>query len=341
MGLLVIPLLLLNAMTVLVLGRAALDLANRALNGTLAYRTSNALRALQGVAVLAMVVAVRWSGGGIGAIVLGTGTIALVAAGFGGRAALGLVSSTERREPGRQRMRQPGEFSPGLSAGRFWRFVFLLYIVSISGYFTWPGFASSVLGVISDGVGGVALFNTGYQIPQTISVVLLSGFQGVYTPMFAHLLVTPDTLRTAYQEVVKVYAVLLIPAAAGLLVMLGDYIPLVYGPAFAPAVPIAQILTVALLVESFLDLGGILLTTAALVRPVLLAQSLVVLGAGPFLLAANSGILVLTAAIFPAGRLLVALVKHLFARRQFGGQFPWAFLARASLPSLVMVAVRR
>jgi len=161
----------------------------------------------------------------------------------------------------------------------------------------------------------------------------------MYTPMFAHLLVTPDTLRTAYQEVIKVYAVLFIPAAAGLLVMLGDYIPLVYGPAFAPAVPIAQILTVAFLVETFLDLGGILLTTAALARPVLLAQSLVVLGAGPFLLAANSGNLVLTAAIFPAGRLLATLVKHLFARRQFGVQFPWAFLARASLPSLVMVAV--
>ena len=55
-----------------------------------------------------------------------------------------------------------------------------------------------------------------------------------------------------------------------------------------PAVPITRILTVALFVEVFLSLGGILLTTAELVRPVVLAQLLIVLGAGPFVLAAST-----------------------------------------------------
>ena len=128
--------------------------------------------------------------------------------------------------------------------------------------------------------------------------------------MFTRLLATPDNLRTAYREVSKVQAALLIPAAAGLLVMLGDYIPLIYGQAFGPAVPVARILTVALFVEAFLSLGGIVLTTAELARPVLLAQTLIVLGAGPFVLAARTGDLVLTAAIFPIGRLLAALAKH-------------------------------
>ena len=123
-------------------------------------------------------------------------------------------------------------------------------------------------------MGAVALFNVGYQIPQTIAVLLLSSFQGLYTPMFARLLLRPDDLRTAYQEACKVHALLLIPAAAGLLVMLDAYIPLIYGQEFAPAVPVARILTAALFVESFLGLSGILLVTAELARPVLLAQIL-------------------------------------------------------------------
>ena len=137
-----------------------------------------------------------------------------------------------------------------------------------------------MLAVVSDGVQAVALFNTGYQIPHMIAVLLLASFQGLYVPMFTRLLATPDNLRTAYREVSKVQAALLIAAAAGLLVMLGDYIPLIYGQAFGPAVPVARILTVALFVEAFLSLGGILLTTAELARPVLLTQTLIVLGAG-------------------------------------------------------------
>ena len=131
--------------------------------------------------------------------------------------------------------RQSGEFSPGLLTRRFWRFVLFLYFTSLTGYFARPGFASTALGAVSGGVGAVALFNVGYQIPQTIAVLLLSSFQGLYTPMFARLLLRPDDLRTAYQEACKVHALLLIPAAAGLLVMLDAYIPLIYGQEFCSA----------------------------------------------------------------------------------------------------------
>ncbi|HIM50567.1 MAG TPA: hypothetical protein EYM36_01470 [Acidobacteria bacterium] len=359
MALLVIPLLLLNAMTVriaaafqlgehgtfllqavtvLALGRAVLDLANRTLQGALAHRTANLFLVLQAGAVLTLIVVLLSTGGGIGAIVLGMGMIALVTAGFGSRTAIGVVGA-DHGEPSPRAKRQSGEFSPGLPASRFWHFVLFLYLISISSYFAQPGFASPVLAVVSDGVQAVALFNTGYQIPHMIAVLLLASFQGLYVPMFTRLLATPDNLRTAYREVSKVQAALLIPAAAGLLVMLGDYIPLIYGQAFGPAVPVARILTVALFVEAFLSLGGILLTTAELARPVLLTQTLIVLGAGPFVLAARTGDLVLTAAIFPLGRLLAALAKHLVARQRFGVRFPWTFVARASLPSLCMVAI--
>ena len=285
---------LFQAVTVLALGRAVLDLANRTLQGALAHRTANLFLVLQAGAVLTLIVVLLSTGGGIGAIVLGMGMIALVTAGFGSRTAIGVVGA-DHGEPSPRAKRQSGEFSPGLPASRFWHFVLFLYLISISNYFAQPGFASPVLAVVSDGVQAVALFNTGYQIPHMIAVLLLASFQGLYVPMFTRLLATPDNLRTAYREVSKVQAALLIPAAAGLLVMLGDYIPLIYGQAFGPAVPVARILTVALFVEAFLSLGGILLTSAELARPVLLAQTLIVLGAGPFVLAARTGDLVLTA----------------------------------------------
>ena len=360
MGLFVIPLLLLNAMTarvsaafqlgehgafllhavtVLALGRAALDLADRTLHGLMAHRASNVIRGLQGVAVLVLVVAIRRWEGGIGALVIGTGAIALVAASLGGHVALGLARSSDKRQLGPDPVRQSGEFSPGLSVGRFWNFALLLYFGTVSGYFSGAGFASATLGIVSDGVEAVTLFNTGHQIPLMVSVVLLGGFQGLYVPLFGRLISTPDRLRTGYQEVIKVYAILLIPAGAGLLVMLGDYIPLLYGQAFSPAVPIARILTVVIFVIAFLGLGGIVLTAAELSRPVASAQMLLVLGAVPFVLAASTGDLVLTAMIFPAGRLLASGAKHLIARRRFELRFPVAFVARVTLPSLVMIAV--
>ena len=198
-------------------------------------------------------------------------------------------------------------------------------------------FSNLLVRLVSDGLGMVALFNT--LSAKMVGVLLLSSLQGLYIPMFSRLLAAPENLRTAYNEVCKVHAIFLIPAGVGLLVMLDAYIPLLYGPAFAPAVPIAKILTVALFVESFLALGGTLLTTAELARPVLWTQALVVLGVGPFVFAASTGNLVLTAAIFPVGRLLAALAKHFVARRLFGVRLPWAFLGRAALPSLAMGTV--
>ena len=329
---------LLQAATVLALGRAAVDLSNRALQGALAHREANTILALQAVAVLALIAVLLWSGGSIGTLILGMGAIGLATAWFGSRTASRALAAAGRKQSPKAH-RQSGEFSPGLLTRRFWRFVLLLYFTSLSGYFAHPSFASTALGTVSGGVRAVALFNIGYQIPQTIAVLLLASFQGLYTPMFARLLLRPDDLRTAYQEACKVHALLLIPAAAGLLVMLDAYIPLIYGQEFAPAVPVARILTAALFVESFLGLSGILLVTAELARPVLLAQILIVLGAGPFVIAAGSDNLVLTAAIFRVGPLLASVVKHVVAKQRFVIRIPWAFIARSSLPSLTMVVV--
>ena len=127
--------------------------------------------------MLTLIVVLVSTGGGIGAIVLGMGMIALVTAGFGSRTAIGVVGA-DHGEPSPRAKRQSGEFSPGLPASRFWHFVLFLYLISISSYFAGPGFASPVLAVVSDGVQAVALFNTGYQIPHMIAVLLLASFQG-------------------------------------------------------------------------------------------------------------------------------------------------------------------
>ena len=209
---------LVQAASLLAFGRAALDLANRALQSALAHRQINQLLVLQAGTVMAVVVVV--SPAGMGAVVLSIAIVTLVVAGLGGRVAItlfGAVDSTTGREPGPGR--QPGEFSPGMPAKRFWSYLLFLYASSALGAFAQPALANLVLGLVSDGLGMVALFNTAYQIPKMVGVLLLSSLQGLYIPMFSRLLAAPENLRTAYNEVCKVHAIFLIPAGVGLLVM--------------------------------------------------------------------------------------------------------------------------
>ena len=65
--------------------------------------------------------------------------------------------------------------------------------------------------------------------------------------------------------------------------MMSDYIPLLYGRAFEPAVPVARVLVALLFTETAFNLGNIILSIDERYRPVLCAQGLLVLAAPLFL----------------------------------------------------------
>ena len=118
--------------------------------------------------------------------------------------------------------------------------------------------------------------------------------------------------------------------------MMSDYIPLLYGRAFEPAVPVARVLVALLFTETAFNLGNIILSIDERYRPVLCAQGLLVLAAPLFLWTARHFGLIPGVAVLGSARLASVLVGYFVARRLYGMRFPWRFSLRVAAVSAVM-----
>jgi O-antigen/teichoic acid export membrane protein len=215
-----------------------------------------------------------------------------------------------------------------------------MYVFEASNYFAAPAFASPALAALSNGPAVVALFNVAFQFPMTVVVVILAGFQGLYRPLFAGVIAerSPERIRTAFAEISKVQAALLIPSGIGLGLLLPDFITLFFTEQFAGAAVLAQILCACLFLEALLNLGNILLSVDHRYAPVLTAQALRIVGAPAFVWFAARGDMVLATAAFGAGRLLAVGLGFVVARRLYGVRFPVEFTARVCLATVLMAA---
>ena len=82
----------------------------------------------------------------------------------------------------------------------------------------------------------VAIFATSYFVASSTVTMVVSGFRGIYRPAFAHVMSAGDRaeLRRAFDLINKVQVLAVIPAGAGLAVMVGDYLPLLMAPHSRP-----------------------------------------------------------------------------------------------------------
>ena len=331
---------LLHMLSVLVILRAANDLAVKSLQALLAHLWANLLLFLQALLVAAALVFTFAQGLGMQELVTALTVVAAVVLAVGTTmVARGVRSVAVHRPRPAGAAEQPDPTR--LSARRVGGFAAFMYLFELANYFALPAFASTALMAATGDMGQVALFNVGFQFPIMVVVVMLAGFQGLYRPMFAGLFSQGDLHRvcTAFREVSKVQAVLLLPAGAGLAIMVGDYVPLLFGPQFAPAVPVARILCVFLFTESLFNLGSIMLSVDHRYAPVLAAQSLRILAAPIFVWVAANGQLLLATTVFGAGRLMAALIGYLIARRRYGIRFPLGFVARVAGLAFFMAVV--
>jgi O-antigen/teichoic acid export membrane protein len=224
---------------------------------------------------------------------------------------------------------------------RFWQFALFMFTFEVSHYFETPGFASPALAAATGGAAMVALFNVAFQVPMMVVVVILSGLQGVYRPLFARVMAekAPERVRTAFAEISKVQAALLIPAGVGLILMLPDYIPLLFTDRFHGAVPLAQILCALIFFETLFNLGNILLSVDHRYAIVLAAHAVRIAAAPVFVWLALRGDMVLATIAFGAGRVLASGLGHVVAHRAYGVRFPVAFTARVCLSTAMMAIV--
>jgi len=216
-----------------------------------------------------------------------------------------------------------------------------MYVFEMSNYFAQPAFASPALAAVSSGPATVALFNVAFQIPLMTVVVILAGFQGLYRPLFSGVIAerSPERIRTAFSEVTKVQAILLIPAGVGLALMLPDYITLLFTSQFAAAAPLARVLCACLFVEALFNLGNILLSADHRYGLSLAAQALRIVGAFVFVWLAMRGSVLLATTAFGMGRVLASAFGFIVARRVYHVQLPVVFITRVSLAAIMMAAV--
>lgn len=320
---------LLRVASMLALLRAGSDLAVRALQALLAHARANLVQLAQAIALLAAVAWALRAGASMTALFI---ALTLAAAAITIGAGLLVRRQTEAVPAA------AGTAADPVTWPRFWRFAIFMYVFEVSHYFETPGFASPALATAAQGTATVALFNVAFQIPMMVVVFILAGLQGVYRPLFARVMAEndPERLRTAFAEITKVQAALLIPSGVGLGLLLPDYILLLFTDRFADAVPLARILCAFIFVETLFNLGNILLSIDHRYRIVFAAHALKIGAAPVFLWLAMRGELVLATAAFGAGRLLASGFSHVAAHRLYGVRFPVAFTVRVALATLLM-----
>ena len=326
----------------LVVARAVIELAAKVLNTFFAQAWTNGLALLQAALDIALVVAALFLGYGMAGVL----SALAISAGFVAIISIGCVVVRVRRiderglEERRTAMADPENALPARA-----RFTLFTYIFELSLLFVGMGFAAPALAIVL-GPEDVALFGVAFRLSIMSVGLVVTGFRGLYRPLFARLRLRDDLeqLQRAFTTVAKAQLVLLLPAGIGLVVMCGDYIPLLFGVEFLPAVQVSWVLVTFMYAETAFNLPVIILSVDEQYRAVFVSQSVMILAAPLFVLAAATVGLVGAGAVFGVARLASALCAYAYCRTRYGLRFPWSFagrVARVSLPMGGLLACAR
>ncbi len=334
---------ILRLASVLIVARAVIELAARTLTAFFGQLQSNSLQLLQGSLDIVLVGAALVGGyeiAGVFGMVAVSGVVTAIAALAVVRRMLRSLNAGEHGAPFAPAHPEATRAAVDAERSRFAGFATFTFLFELSIYFADKSFAAPALAIVL-GRDEVALFSYGYALAFMSVALMVASFRGVYRPMFAHLRGRndPDQLCRAFAGISKAQLVILVPAGVGLFIMAADYIPLLYGPEFTPAVPVTRTFIVLLYTQTAFNLGMIWLSIDERYRAVLWTQSILVIVAPFFLIAAASAGLVPAAILFGGARVVVSVTGYLICRRDYGFRFPWSFAARVAVVAAAMGAV--
>jgi O-antigen/teichoic acid export membrane protein len=324
--------LLLQWLTLLLVGRASLDFLYRVLDSFLQQSRVNALSLVNGTLDVCLAAGAVLLGFRIAGVIAALGVSALITT----CVAANVVVRQVREIPER-----PDASPEALPLTRIWKLSLITYLRDVSMYFATPAFASPVLASVLGAPEPVALFAIGYFIAASTVALTVSGFRGVYRPVFARVLAAdePRQLQRAFDLMNKAQILAVVPAGFGLAVMVGDYLPLLYGDSFAAAIPIARLLVALMFAETVFAIAGLVLWADERYLAVLQAQSVIILAAPIFVWTANRFGLLAAAAVLGASRLGSSVIGYQLARQRYDIQYPWKFAGRVFVISSVMAGV--
>lgn len=112
-----------------------------------------------------------------------------------------------------------------------------------------------ILGI--EALGFYALAYTIANLPSTQITQLVSR---IMFPVYSKLQDDKNALRSAYLKVLSYVSMIAVPMAFGIFVIAPDFVKVVLGEKWMPAVPVLQVLTIAGLIRSIAAVGGFLFT---------------------------------------------------------------------------------
>ncbi len=238
---------------------------------------------------------------------------------------------------GSEGVQPPAPAGPALVPQRFVAFSLFAYLDKLSSYFSSPAFVLVVLALYL-GDREVALFSLATSFLVRVMNFALSPFTGIVMPLLTTAFASGDrTLpQRSFTLSSKAIALFAVPAATLLFGLAGQALPLLYGPQFAPAAGLVQVLAVLLLAEYVLSSGLVSAFLAAeRYRDVVLAR-LVLFSSIPllYLVIPRFGLLGATL-LYGSARFASVLLFLWLAHRRFGFIVP----ARFSLRLLSAAAV--
>lgn len=323
----------LQVLGALLIGRATLDFAYRALESVFQQISVNLLSLAHGVldvclAALAIGLGLQMTGV-IGA--LGASAVIIAIA-----ASVAVARHLRAIQPD-----PPGTDTTDALGSRVWRLSALTFVRDLTLYFATPAFASPVLLKTLGGPEPVALFATSYFVASSTVTLMVSGFRGIYRPAFARVMTGGDraALHRAFDLINKVQVLAVVPAGVGLAAMAGDYLPLLYGEPFSAATPVARVLIILLFAETAVAVGPLVLWVDERYGAVLATQAVMIAGAPLFIWTAERFGLLPASFVLGGSRLAASLLGYTEARRLYGVRFPWGFAAKVGSVSLVMAAI--
>ncbi len=186
-------------------------------------------------------------------------------------------------------------------------------------------------------IGDVALLWAGSSVVRMILAYLYTPMVGVQVPLFTRVRVGEGgTLLGAYQSLIRLQVLLLIPGGVGLM-LLAQPALLVISPQYLAAAPLVWVLVPCLFLECLLTTAHNALIVYEHLRMIIISRVLTLLVVVPlaFLLPPVYGVFGVALA-FGLARLAAGFWVTANGYRLLGLRWPWQFTLRVTLASLVM-----
>lgn len=185
-------------------------------------------------------------------------------------------------------------------------------------------------------LSAIALLTAGTEVVAMLLGYLFTPMVGVQVPLFTRVRAGEGgTLNGAYQSLVRLQLLLLVPGGVGL-ALLAQHALAVLAPAYRDAAAIVWVLTPCLFLECLLTTAHNALIVYEKLRIIVLSRILA-LAVVPLVLVLTPALGVLGAALaFGLARVISGAWVTANGYRLLGLRWPWRFTARVSLASLVM-----